>query len=542
MLLFTHSFLYKAVTIFAALYMIYLLVHRSTASNKIFYLLIITLLSFLIKLPYFFLGGLNPDESEWITIIKIWHVNFNPYINSDPHTTGIFGLLPLYLFDKLIPLNYATLRILETVFDLFTIYLTYKILLSHHRQNKNLLFISLAVMFCLLNANIEADFVAYNTEHLCILVFTIILYLLNKTSIIYKYGVDNEKKRQTNLQLLIAGILIGSSLFIKLQNIPVIFIVFCFASFHFLKTRNYKDLALLIFSCLLPVVITLLFLYFNGALKDFYVRYLLTNFDYTSKGLNFDFVDTKLYGPLRFKPQRLYPFALVTFLSFLLVITNINKLKKIRLNQNIYFFLLVLICAIYEIVQPRNYFQHYFLLLYQPLIPLFICFRNFQVKKTIIAVILVSQFLFYWVFRVKDRSLYFYDYASEKLVYDKITSDIKSKIELYNCDPKNILVWGWNSPYYVYGKFIPVTRDFVNVHLFVHEGFLEKYYLNSFISDIQKNKHKRILVVDDLEQRKRWKKYNFPEFINHYDLSKNFRSITKIEHNDQYDTYVIELF
>ncbi len=176
------------------------------------------------------------------------------------------------------------------------------------------------------------------------------------------------------------------------------------------------------------------------------------------------------------------------------------------------------------------------------MIPLFICFKKFEVRKSTVLTTLAFQFLFFWIFKLKDQSLFFYAYSSEKNSYDKITSDIKLKAELNNCDKKNILVWGWNSPYYVYGKFIPVTRDFVNVHLFTHQGYLEDYYLHSFISDIQKNKHKKILVIDDLQKRKRWKKYKFSEFINHYNLSKYFRSMKMIEHNDQYDTYVIESF
>jgi hypothetical protein len=218
MLSFSQSFLYKIALIFVAVYLIYLLVFKSTGRNKIFYLLLITLLTFLIKLPYFFLGELNPDESEWITIVKIWNVDFNPYISSDPQTSGIIALIPLYLFDKLIPLNYSTIRILGTFFDLLTIYLTYQILLQHLKQNKNLLFIVLFVLYCMLNVNIEADFIAYNTEHLCILVFTTLVYILNKIGILFKPEAREERKRPPMSLLFIAGLLIGSSLFFALYH------------------------------------------------------------------------------------------------------------------------------------------------------------------------------------------------------------------------------------------------------------------------------------------------------------------------------------
>ncbi len=538
---FVQSFIYKAALISTVIYILFLFVFKSTGNKKILCLLLITLLTFLIKLPYFFLGELNPDEGEWIMLIKIWNVDFNPYISSDPQTSGIIALLPLYLFDKFIPLNYSTIKIFGTLIDLLTTYLAYRILLPHFRQNKNLLFVSLIVLYCMLNVNIEADFIAYNTEHLCIFVFTLLLYILNRMGILVKPGDEGERIRQPLLLLFIAGILMGSSLFIKLQNLPIIFILFCSTSDHFLRNRHYRDLAFFILFCFLPVIIILSTLFLNGAINDFYARYVLTNLDYTSKGLKFSFVDLQLYKPFRFRMQSLYPFLIIACLTLLLIVTNLHKLKKSIFSKDFYFFLIVFFVTLYEIMQSGNYFQHYFLLLYQPLITLFICFKYFEVRKSIVITIITLQFLFFWFFRIKDKSLFLNEVAYEKAIYSNAISDIRSKIEVNNCDKKNILVWGWNSPYYVYGKFIPVIRDFVNVHLFTHEGYLEKYYLQSFVLDIQKNKHKKILVIDDLQKRKRWKKYKFSEFIHHYNLSKYFGKITMIEHSEQYDIYVLEL-
>ena len=283
-------------------------------------------------------------------------------------------------------------------------------------------------------------------------------------------------------------------------------------------------------------------LYSNGSLNDFYPRYILTNIDYTSKGLNFAFIDPNLYEPYRFRLRSLYPFFIIICFTFLLTITNINSLKKVIFSQNFYFFSIVFLVTVFEILQPRNYLQHYYLLLYQPLIPLFICFKNFEIRKSIILIILVLQFLFYWYFRKNDVNLFLYAGTSEKILYSKITDDIKLKAELNNCDKKYILEWGWNNRYYVYGNFIPVSRDFVNVHLFTHEGYLQNYYIHSFISDIERKNLKRILVIDDLQRLKRFKLYTFPEFIQRYGLSKYFRSLTILDHNDIYNTYVIELF
>ncbi|MEO7293192.1 MAG: hypothetical protein ABIW34_08825 [Ginsengibacter sp.] len=534
------SFIYKAALIFVALSIIYLLVFKDNGKRNIIYLLFITLLTFLIKLPYFTLGDLNPDESEWITIVKTWNVNFNPYINTDPHTTGIIALLPFSLLNKLIPIHYSTIRIVGTLFDLLTIYLTYQILLQHLKQNKKLLFIALAVLYCMLNVSIEPDFIAYNTEHLCILVFTAIVYPFYKMGILFKQD-DNDEKQSSIALLFIAGLLIGASLFIKLQNIPAIFFLFCFVSFHFLKNKNYTHLVFLIVFCLLPVFIVLLTLYLKGSLNDFYIRYILTNLDYTSKGLNFAFADKKLYEPFHFKLKNFYPFLTILCLVSLLTITNINKIKKAILNKNLLFFLIILVVTLYEIMQPKNYFQHYYLLLYQPLIPLLIIYKNFEVRKAIFYSILAFQFLFLWVLKSKNTALFLDDPAFDKHLYSKLIPEINSAAGLYNCDNKYIMVWGWNTRYYVYGNFLPVVREVVNIHLFTHTGYLENYYLNSFITDLQQSGLKKILVIDDLLKQTRFKLYKFSEFIYHYHLNIYFRQITKVGHNDNYDTYVIEL-
>jgi len=541
MIPFTQSFIYKEALIFVAIYIIYLLVYKDNGSGKIIYLLFITLLTFLIKLPYFTLGELNPDESEWITIVKTWNVNFNPYINTDPHTTGVIALIPLYLLNKLIPIHYSAIRILGTLFDLLTIYMTYKILVQHLKQNKKLFFIALALLYCMLNATIEPDFIAYNTEHVCILVFTAIVFALYKMGIIFKHEYTDEKKQESLTLLFIAGLLMGSSLFIKVQNIPVTFILFCFVSFRFLKNKNYKLFVFLIVFCLLPVLIVLLTLYLKGSLNHFYIRYILTNLNYTSKGLNFAFVDKILYNPFHFKLKNFYPFLILSCFAFILTITNINKIKKAIFNKDFLFFLIILVVTLYEIIQPKNYFQHYYLLLYQPLIPLFIIYKNFEVRKATFFIILSFQFLFFWMLKRKDTDLFLYDFATEKILYSKIIPDINLAAGLHNCDNNHIMVWGWNTRYYVYSNFLPVVREVVNIHLFTHTGYLENYYLHSFITDLQQSKLKKILVIDDLLTHTRFKLYKFPEFIYHYNLNKYFREITWVEHNDGYDTYVIEL-
>jgi hypothetical protein len=348
---------------------------------------------------------------------------------------------------------------------------------------------------------------------------------------------------QSNLPLLfIAGLLVGSSLFIKLQNLPVIFIVFCFACFHFLKSKEYKKLMLFILFCLLPVSGMVSIFLIKGSLFDFYSRYILTNLFYSANGLNFDFIDRELYERSRFKLHKIYPFLVILFFAFLLAVTNILKIKKVLSRPVFYFFLLIFIAAVYESFQPKTYLQHYYLLLFQPSIIFFLCLKEFHVKKIFIPLAILFQFLYLWFFRWEDKSMFIPYLTSEHTSYKKITSDITIKAELNNCDSNNILVWGWNSRYYVYGDFLPVIRDFVNVHLFIHEDFLERYYLHSFIADLQRNNTKRILVIDDLQRQKRFKLFKFPEFIDHYNLNKNFHEITMVEHNDQYDTYVLELF
>jgi len=559
------------------LYTLYLIIYKS--KNKGLYTILLVALTFLIKFNTFYFNCGSNDETGWIAYVHALAADFNPYISVDPTTSGIGALIPLYLFDQIIHINYFTIRLLETIIDMVTLYFTYKILITRIGNNKNLLYLSMMFLYCILNVSFMRDFYTYNTEHFCVLVFAVLLYILNNLFIQGDKG--NDQTTASNISINIAGLLVGFSLFIKLQNLPVMFFMFMFFLLYLMVKKYFRQAFFFIVCCIIPVLTCLLFFWYKGSIHDFYIRYLITNLEYSDNGV----IDAHLQAKTGLSLHSIIEhssfifievYSLVFLSIFMVVLLNLRyilrtykpimafSMKKVKTYVSDHklqiIFLLFFIIDTFEIVKPKNFFDHYYLLLYQPLILLFVCVSKLQVKKWVMVFIVTINFIFifgknyiyaeaditdtsrYIPFRESQHRAHFVSIFGADKQYHNELKQLDSVVKATNADDRYIMVWGQDIRIYAYSRYLSAFRDIGNYHLLAHKGEMKTYYINDFMSDLDKNvKGNKIILIEETKGKSLANSQSFEEFVNENNLEGHFKIIKLLPTYPLYSFHVIEM-
>jgi len=563
---FTYGFVPNLLLCFYVLYLIAL-----KKKHRTLYAFALIGLTFLIKLQNFFLDdSYNSDEPYWIAGVRLLADNFNPYITCNPLSSGIGALIPLYLFNAIIHLNFFTIRVLETIMDLVTLFFSYKMLSNRLKNNRALLFLGMVILFCFLNLSFDKTFYTYNTEHFCILIFAFVVYIFNKSLILDKGNHEQMEGGKLSNYIAIAGLLLGFSLFIKPQNIPVMFLLFIFYEVFIIYRKQFKYAASLVIYCLLPVIVALLYFWYNGSIYDFYEEYIVTNISYTGigyinanlhKNMGIDFLSICHYSAPIFKSV----FLIICLSIAFIFAANVGKLKGSTKKDILYLlqrplfflwvfrfpvlFLGVFVLTIYEIVLPKNYFHHYYILLYQPLLILLMSMRWFEVRKWLIALILIIYTVTlchknyaYSSRNNSDDPKYFKNISRVRVEFKKEVSQLDSVVNENNCNKKYILVWGTDLRMFVYGRYLSVNRNIENWTLLGYSGNLKDYYIKCFISDLKANVVNNkfaLLQYDKTEMIQN--SISFADFVQKNGLSSYFKSIKQVGAHSGYSFYVVEL-
>jgi len=555
-------------------YALYLIVFKK--EHKLLYVIALIGLTFLIKLPNLYFDGYGSDEPSWITTVHEMANNFNPYITFDPTTSGIGAMIPLYLFNTIFHINYFTLRLFETIIDLTTLFFTFKVLESRLNQNKPLLYLAMVLFYGFLYLSFDREFNTYNTEHFCILIFSIVLYSLNRIFIFSENGQKQSDRKKLYTYIVWAGLFLGFSVFVKLQNVPVMFFMFILFMLTLLSKKLWRETFVFVACCTLPVILFLLFFLYKGTLNDFYERYLVTNIEYNRSSyvnaMNPN-LQHKIGLDLRSISSQSYHvfmgvFSIIALSLSLIFGTNFLKLIEAAKKNGLLFYkknydflfalgvsvsLVVLFClTIYEIVIPQNYFHHYFILLYQPLLLLFACMKWFKVKKWALIFLMVINFFFLcgknyiyagyyrsyskYVFRFKNIN------GADAKFHNEI-SQLDSATHQTNCSEKYIILWGtMDIRVFVYGKFLPAYRDVADYHLLAHTGKLKDYYINCFISDIKTNiGHNKVILLQYNKKAIASNYKSFADFVNENNLNRYFKSIKVVSSYPEYSFYEVTL-
>lgn len=168
--------------------------------------LVLSLITFFIRFPFFFRDYIDRDESTFILLGQSWADGFLPYTqlwDLKPPLTFAFFAAIITVFGK----SFIAIRISGVILVLLTAYFTYKIALTQLPKKASLL----VGVFCVFLLSLFGSLQGVMSEHICIAFFVIALYLL-------------VSKRFLSW-IFLSGLFMGISVMVKLNMaFPIFFI------------------------------------------------------------------------------------------------------------------------------------------------------------------------------------------------------------------------------------------------------------------------------------------------------------------------------
>lgn len=454
--------------------------HYSGVDTFLMGLLILLMMS--TRYIYFEDVETNIDTSTWLS--NVVSINYYPdklwkwvvYTDSRPLT-----VLPLWATTWLgININYTVTEFIGLLFwcgSIFLTYITLRLFISP----------SLAILLCwtlciFIGTTNNPDHVAYNSEHGGIFLIALATFLY----------IRAEKNQSITLfSTFLLGLILGSLLFVKFQNIPMGLTIAGFSLQLFTKLRKFKHVVYLILGGILPTFsVNLIFLYY-GKIDDFWNNYFWNYFFYSyttqfqpmpmSQRFNLIRIGKFLLRP---KESRFYVFALLTVTS-IFISTSFNKSTVSFNKTNRYYAVIMLIVTLYAIVQAGNDFVHYLLYLF---IPLIYCVAAFSteisdsVKKLAFGFLLITCCVQLLSNCIQNTSSY-PNSVTNIPAYNKVVDVIKRNSSATN----NIVIWGWVDSWYYYSNRACGYR-MPHTHQLFLKSTLYPARIKNFIEDLEENK------------------------------------------------------
>jgi hypothetical protein len=516
-----------------------------TLKNKVsffyspyFFLFISSLFILLERFPFLLSGQLTPDEDLWMaggaTIMndpRFW-ISFNPT------TSGPLVVLPIILVKILgLQINYSSVRLTALLFcilpSVVLVFFSFKNLFNE----KIARVIVLPLIVCISFLHLK-NYIAYNSEHVPILLISLSIFIYSK---IYVKG-----KFSPLYFFLLLGITLGCFSLAKLQAVPIA------AGIAFIFTTNFKEfsnnrkegikrLGFFLLGCIVPLMVMLFFLSLYNGLYDFWISYIISNTNYAIKGLHGQISHLLKFRYfiylLRTLPDLNFYFISLFFTSIIaFFVLFILKRKELWSYKR----LLVLASAIiltsyYGIVKPSNFYEHYFLLFFIPMIFLygtiigifqkvFDSYKSFHLFLAFLIITTVIVPSYYCFARASSLNLL----SGNSVTLKK--DNAAKMIAAYAATGEKMAIWGWETDLYIQTGLTLGTRYGDSYHQLTKSD-LQSYYINNYILDLKRNKPK--IFVDAItpssyffnELRDRHENYSI---IDSY-IKENYRKVGEVD-------------
>lgn len=227
--------------------------------------LVLSLVTFFIRFPFFFRDYIDRDESTFILLGQSWSDGFLPYTQlwdlKPPLTFAFFAAL-ISIFGK----SFIAIRYTGVALVIVTAYFTYKIA-STLMPKKISVWVGVS---CVALLSLFGSLQGVMSEHICIAFFVPALYLLIT--------------KKSPVWFLLSGVLMGVSVMVKLNMAFPILTVGLYLLFEtFFKRSDIKFSKILFFSngILMVILATILPYYSSGQLLIWWESVVLAPLEYT---------------------------------------------------------------------------------------------------------------------------------------------------------------------------------------------------------------------------------------------------------------------
>jgi len=445
---------------------------------------VVFLLAILFLLRFVFMEDLeaNVDTSTWLSsMIAInhypsWLWTLLNYTDSRPLT-----VLPLVIASWTgIPIGYVASESIGLFFMLGSALLLYKSLNLYLEKTAGLLILWSFGLF--LATNFATDYIAYNSEQFSVFMLSITVY-----------GYLSYLKTHWNKSIIsfAIGIILGSLLYIKFQNVPMGLLVAFMLGLEFIKRKAWKNVSLLALGGILPTLLVNIYYFSNGELMTFWNNYFWNYFYYS---YTTQFVDVPMSR--RFSPAYISEFIYadhgaktyflaISFLIFFAFLTSVKTWMSGRNRQfsSLIFSFVFVLVSLYAILQSGTAFEHYKIYMLIPLTLFFgvLLSASSSASQHILVsiLLLVCTFQAGWNIKIKERS------SPEPFVgTDNKVIDL---IKRHSSENEPIVVWGWSDRLYVRANRPMGYRDSHSFHFSLKSALLPTW-TKDFISDMETNK------------------------------------------------------
>ncbi|MEI7485680.1 MAG: hypothetical protein WCK13_13295, partial [Ignavibacteriota bacterium] len=447
--------------------------------SSFFFMFVTSIGILLLRLPAICTFELSVDESEWITGAATLLNDGRFWLSVNGMTSGPLNIYPLCLIKVVgFALNYANLRLFILLFCLLpTVILVFKSLQIMY-NDKIAKIITLPV-FVFFSISEHADILAYNSEHIPMLLTASAFYFFTKA----QYNQPEKGTLAKNLfYFFLCGFIIGLMPYSKLQASPIAFSLFIGIILINILSKEkplVKNIALLS-GVLLPGLFLLSYLLLFNLSTEFWNYYVLNNFDYSNKGLYTSSAtwlaiqknDTAMnwYEKLFLLPRLIIMskdtilfFGSLIMISVFSICVLLNKFKNVESKNRIaiLFMLSNILFGYYAVIRPGNYFLHYTILLVVPVIlfaghligiiygslpqygnKIFVYIKYYLIIALIVPVIAFAV----------DGNCYIKDYLGN--YSHKDLSRIAASLKKYSRPGDKLAVWGYLHSIYIEAELI----------------------------------------------------------------------------------------
>jgi hypothetical protein len=445
---------------------------------------------FLLRLPSLLLPfELNPDESQMLAQGMKFLADPVPWRAVDSTTSGPMNswLISLLLLAGFKP-GYVLAHLLATALMCLQVFVAYRTLL--HLTSRTVAALAGLPMVLFFGLASEANFLHYSSELLPALFLA--LGFLCFVKCLQTGAEDNGRKRA--VLIFLSGLAFGSAPWCKLQALPiagVLGVAVLAATLHRERSphRRIRHVAAFFAGALLPACVILSAVVHAGVARDFWTSYILGNFAHAGrKTLAAILADC---AGVLFSAQIL-PLFLTDVLAAVFFIhrirqpggRNFPELERWILGG----VLLYTGAALFAVCRPPTNFDHYQILLLQPMTYLAAVLVNRDLSFSRFAAPVALAIVLAWCANGLRYAHYVTEVTQETThrrqdSNEKIAAEVG---EIARSHPVGSLaIWGWAPGVYVLSGIPPATRD-ADMSVVITRGPLQGYYRQRFFDDLRR--------------------------------------------------------
>jgi hypothetical protein len=457
------------------------------AKNEALLLFSMALALFACRWPIFlYPRPLNPDEGMWVAGALKATVDPAPWRGFDAMTSGplctyLLALPALFGW----PIGFVSARIIGTASMAGTMFALYYAIKWIYDGRVARLALVPAVIF--LSLALEPEFIHFSSEYLPMFLTTV---ALAAAAFLVRPGTSMFGRVVVGA---VAGLCLGATGFAKLQCLPIALVVLFFvvAGIFFTGKRSRRETAtvaavFIVSLGAVPLVIACSLLS-TGTWNDAIISYIRTSIAYVAGnsmvGPGFFFGSAPSYTPF------LVGILVVLFLSVGASFRVGAFTVRGRWLAAASF--LLLLSAVYAIIQPCRPYSHYLLF---SIVPLSCCLAgglvlllrtNFWKRhETFMPVVLAALFLLPAMkvaFARPNQFVRDLEHNSTRPLTEQAQA-----IARYASPGERVAVWGWMPEYYVQTSTIMATRDPHNFQQLA-QGPYNEYFRRRYLADLQEH-------------------------------------------------------